>query len=284
MADTLLEIDDLGIGFDVSAPLITRLLTGQGRKILKAVDGVTFTIERGQTFALVGESGCGKSTLARLVVGLYRPSMGRVAIDGMELALLRTRAEMAPLRRRMQMIFQDPYASLNPRWRVRDIVAEPIRTHGLLSDELDIRLRVDDLLGQVSLTPEDGAKFPHAFSGGQRQRISIARALASEPEFLVLDEPTSALDVSVRQSRRHVSGTAGRTGRDRCALRPAAPSLYAAAARHGAGYRHDRAGAPAGGRRGAEPDRPAARLRLPPALPLRRSALPDGTAEPARRR
>jgi peptide/nickel transport system ATP-binding protein len=198
MADTLLEIDDLGIGFDVSAPLIMRLLTGQGRKILKAVDGVTFTIERGQTFALVGESGCGKSTLARLVVGLYRPSMGRVAIDGQELALLRTRAEMAPLRRRMQMIFQDPYASLNPRWRVRDIVAEPIRTHGLLSDELDIRLRVDELLNQVSLAPEDGAKFPHAFSGGQRQRISIARALASEPEFLVLDEPTSALDVSVQ--------------------------------------------------------------------------------------
>jgi peptide/nickel transport system ATP-binding protein len=198
MADTLLEIDDLGIGFDVSAPLITRLLTGQGRRILKAVDGVTFTIERGQTFALVGESGCGKSTLARLVVGLYRPSTGRVAIDGQELALLRTRAQMAPLRRRMQMIFQDPYASLNPRWRVRDIIAEPIRTHGLLSDELDIRLRVDELLGQVSLTPEDGAKFPHAFSGGQRQRISIARALASEPEFLVLDEPTSALDVSVQ--------------------------------------------------------------------------------------
>ena len=198
MADTLLEIDDLGIGFDVSAPLITRLLTGQGRKILKAVDGVTFTIERGQTFALVGESGCGKSTLARLVVGLYRPSSGRVAIDGQELARLKTRAEMAPLRRRMQMIFQDPYASLNPRWRVRDIIAEPIRTHGLLSDELDIRLRVDELLSQVSLTPEDGAKFPHAFSGGQRQRISIARALASEPEFLVLDEPTSALDVSVQ--------------------------------------------------------------------------------------
>ena len=198
MADTLLEIDDLGIGFDVSAPLITRLLTGQGRKILKAVDGVTFTIERGQTFALVGESGCGKSTLARLVVGLYRPSTGSVAIDGQELARLKTRAEMAPLRRRMQMIFQDPYASLNPRWRVRDIIAEPIRTHGLLSDELDIRLRVDELLSQVSLTPADGAKFPHAFSGGQRQRISIARALASEPEFLVLDEPTSALDVSVQ--------------------------------------------------------------------------------------
>src|SRR5579859_172661 len=172
MADTLLEIDDLGIGFDVSAPLVTRLLTGQGRKIQKAVDGVTFTIERGQTFALVGESGCGKSTLARLVVGLYRPSMGRVAIDGQELALLRTRAEMAPLRRRMQMIFQDPYASLNPRWRVRDIIAEPLRTHRLVTGAVALRSRVDELLGQVKLASADGDKFPHEFSGGQRQRIS----------------------------------------------------------------------------------------------------------------
>jgi peptide/nickel transport system ATP-binding protein len=198
MTDTLLEIDGLGIGFDVSAPLITRLLTGRGRKILKAVDGISFSIERGQTFALVGESGCGKSTLARLVVGLYRPSAGRISIDGQDLAGLRTRAQMAPVRRRVQMIFQDPYASLNPRWRVRDIVAEPIRTHRLLPDEAAIGTRVAELLGQVSLGPEDGEKFPHAFSGGQRQRISIARALASEPEFLVLDEPTSALDVSVQ--------------------------------------------------------------------------------------
>jgi peptide/nickel transport system ATP-binding protein len=198
MADILLEIDDLGIGFDVSAPWLTRLLTGTGRRVLRAVDGVTFSIERGQSFALVGESGCGKSTLARLVVGLYRPTAGHIAIDGTDLARLKTRAEMAPVRRRVQMIFQDPYASLNPRWRVRDIIAEPIRTHRLLQGERAIRDRVDDLLRQVSLTPGDGEKFPHAFSGGQRQRISIARALASEPEFLVLDEPTSALDVSVQ--------------------------------------------------------------------------------------
>jgi peptide/nickel transport system ATP-binding protein len=198
MADILLEIDDLGIGFDVSAPWLTRLLTGRGRRVLRAVDGVTFSIERGQSFALVGESGCGKSTLARLVVGLYRPSAGHIAIDGTDLARLKTRAELAPVRRRVQMIFQDPYASLNPRWRVRDIIAEPIRTHRLLQGERAIRGRVDELLRQVSLTPGDGEKFPHAFSGGQRQRISIARALASEPEFLVLDEPTSALDVSVQ--------------------------------------------------------------------------------------
>jgi peptide/nickel transport system ATP-binding protein len=198
MADILLEIDDLGIGFDVSAPWLTRLLTGTGRRVLKAVDGVTFSIERGQSFALVGESGCGKSTLARLVVGLYRPSAGHIAIDGTDLARLKTREQLAPIRRRVQMIFQDPYASLNPRWRVRDIIAEPIRTHRLLQGEGAIRARVDDLLRQVSLTSGDGEKFPHAFSGGQRQRISIARALASEPEFLVLDEPTSALDVSVQ--------------------------------------------------------------------------------------
>ena len=136
MADILLEIDDLGIGFDVSAPWLTRLLTGTGRRVLRAVDGVTFSIERGQSFALVGESGCGKSTLARLVVGLYRPTAGHIAIDGTDLARLKTRAEMAPVRRRVQMIFQDPYASLNPRWRVRDIIAEPIRTHRLLQADL----------------------------------------------------------------------------------------------------------------------------------------------------
>jgi peptide/nickel transport system ATP-binding protein len=198
MPDTLLEVDDLAIGFDVSAPLLARLMTGAGRRILRAVDGVSFTIMRGQTFALVGESGCGKSSLARLVVGLYRPSAGRIALDGVDLARLRTRAQLAPMRRRVQMIFQDPYASLNPRWRVRDIIAEPIRTHRLLPTETAIKARVDALLRQVSLTPADGEKFPHAFSGGQRQRISIARALASEPEFLVLDEPTSALDVSVQ--------------------------------------------------------------------------------------
>jgi peptide/nickel transport system ATP-binding protein len=198
MSEPLVELDDLALGFDVSPPFLARLLSGAGRRIVKAVDGVSLSIRRGECLALVGESGCGKSTLARLAVGLHRPSGGTVTIDGTDLARLRRRAELAPIRRRVQMIFQDPYASLDPRWRVRDIIAEPIRTHGLAKGGAAIRARVETLLGQVGLTAEDGEKFPHAFSGGQRQRISIARALASEPAFLVLDEPTSALDVSVQ--------------------------------------------------------------------------------------
>ena len=198
MADTVLRLNDVRRLFDVSAPWLARLLSGTGPRTLKAVDGVSFEIGRGETFALVGESGCGKSTVARLVVGLYDPSSGSIEIDGTDIASLKTRAAQAPVRRRVQMVFQDPYASLNPRWRVKDIIAEPIRTHKLIRGEAAIRARVDELLRQVSLTPADGDKYPHGFSGGQRQRISIARALASEPEFLVLDEPTSALDVSVQ--------------------------------------------------------------------------------------
>ena len=140
----------------------------------------------------------GKSTVARLVVGLYEPTRGRIEFDGTDLAALRTRAEIAPVRKRWQMIFQDPYASLNPRWRVSDIIAEPIRAHGLMRVRQRIAERVGHLLTQVGLSPADGTKFPHEFSGGQRQRISIARALASQPDFLVCDEPTSALDVSVQ--------------------------------------------------------------------------------------
>jgi peptide/nickel transport system ATP-binding protein len=145
--------------------------------------------------SLVGESGCGKSTVARLAVGLYRPSAGQVVFDGRDLAEARAASDQ---RRRMQMIFQDPYASLNPRWRVGDIIAEPIRAFGLLPDRAAQEARVAELLTQVGLSPLDGHKFPHEFSGGQRQRISIARALSSNPEFLVCDEPTSALDVSVQ--------------------------------------------------------------------------------------
>jgi peptide/nickel transport system ATP-binding protein len=198
MADIVVKAEALSRNFDVSAPWLTRMLSGSGRRVLKAVADVSFAIERGQTFSLVGESGCGKSTVARLVVGLYRPSGGRVEIDGIDRASLKSRAALAPIHRRVQMIFQDPFASLNPRWRVRDIIAEPIRTHGLARGDRAVRARVEELLRQVSLAPADGDKYPHAFSGGQRQRISIARALASEPEFLVLDEPTSALDVSVQ--------------------------------------------------------------------------------------
>jgi peptide/nickel transport system ATP-binding protein len=184
--------------FDVSAPWLVRKIEGRPRQIVQAVDGIDIEIARGETFSLVGESGCGKSTVARLVVGLYPPTAGTIEFDGNDMAGRRSRSDMAALRRRMQMIFQDPYASLNPRWRVFDIVAEPIRAFGLSTDKADLQKRVEDLLRQVKLTPADGRKFPHEFSGGQRQRVSIARALASQPEFLVCDEPTSALDVSVQ--------------------------------------------------------------------------------------
>jgi peptide/nickel transport system ATP-binding protein len=194
----LLEVRDLRRYFDVSPPALQRVLRGTGRSIVKALDGVSFAIRRGETFALVGESGCGKSTVARCIVGLYRPTAGHIMFEGTDLATLTTRRALAPARRRLQMIFQDPYASLNPRWRVRRIVAEPLVTHGLIRDRGELRARVGELLRQVSLAPADGDKYPHEFSGGQRQRISIARAMAARPEFLVCDEPTSALDVSVQ--------------------------------------------------------------------------------------
>jgi peptide/nickel transport system ATP-binding protein len=194
----ILVARDLARYFDVSRPWLNRVIEGQPRLILKAVDGVDFAIRRGETLSLVGESGCGKSTVARLVVGLYRPTKGSIAFEGVDLASLKSRAQMKPVRRRFQMIFQDPYASLNPRWRVADIIAEPIRSHRIITDRAQIRRRVDELLRFVGLSPADGEKFPHEFSGGQRQRISIARALSSNPDFLVCDEPTSALDVSVQ--------------------------------------------------------------------------------------
>ena len=181
--------------FDVSRPLVQRMFTGEKRRMLRAVDDVSFEILPGTTFALVGESGCGKSTIARLAVGLYEPSAGDMLFENQALSTARAQPG---LRRRMNMIFQDPYASLNPRWRVRDIVAEPIRVFRLATRPNEVQGRVGSLLAQVGLTVRDGEKYPHEFSGGQRQRISIARALASEPDFLVCDEPTSALDVSVQ--------------------------------------------------------------------------------------
>ena len=196
MADTpMLELRDAARYFDVSRPALQRLIASEGKRILRAVDGISLSVPKGTTLSLVGESGCGKSTVARLAVGLYRPSGGQVMFDGRDLAEARAASDQ---RRRMQMIFQDPYASLNPRWRVRDIIAEPIRAFGLLPNRAAEEARVAELLTQVGLSPLDGHKFPHEFSGGQRQRISIARALSSNPEFLVCDEPTSALDVSVQ--------------------------------------------------------------------------------------
>ena len=184
--------------FDVSKPLLNRLLEGKPRMILKAVSGIDFELKKGDTFALVGESGCGKSTVANLVVGLHQPSAGTIEFEGIDLASITDRAQMTQLRRRIAMIFQDPFASLNPRWRVQAIVSEPIRAFSLLKGKQAISERTGELLTQVVLSPADGEKYPHEFSGGQRQRISIARALASEPEFIVCDEPTSALDVSVQ--------------------------------------------------------------------------------------
>jgi peptide/nickel transport system ATP-binding protein len=194
MAD-ILDIRGVTRLFDVSRPWVQRLLAGEGRRTLRAVDDVSFAIPAGTTMALVGESGCGKSTLARLAVGLHAPSAGEILFEGQALSSARAQPTM---RRRMNMIFQDPYASLNPRWRVDDIIAEPIRTFRLLGTRTAIAERVGLLLVQVGLAALDGRKYPHQFSGGQRQRISIARALASQPEFLVCDEPTSALDVSVQ--------------------------------------------------------------------------------------
>jgi peptide/nickel transport system ATP-binding protein len=193
--NALLRVENLCRHFDVSPPALERMLRHKPRATLKAVDGISFNVVQGETFALVGESGCGKSTVARLLVGLYRPTAGRIVFAGQDIAGRRT---AAPLRRRLQMIFQDPYASLDPRWRVRQIIAEPLRTLGLAAGKAALRERVNDLLRQVRLSPADGDKFPHEFSGGQRQRVSIARALASNPDFLACDEPTSALDVSVQ--------------------------------------------------------------------------------------
>ncbi|MDI4632710.1 ATP-binding cassette domain-containing protein [Pelomonas sp. V22] len=198
MSRPLIEVTDLAKTFDVSPPWLNRVLERKPHLYVHAVDGLSFSIERGRTLALVGESGCGKSTVARLLVGLYGPSRGRVEFDGQDLGKTLASSAAAALRRRMQMIFQDPYASLNPRWQVQQIVAEPLLEQGVMKRGPALQDRVDELLQTVGLSAADKQKFPHQFSGGQRQRISIARALATEPEFLVCDEPTSALDVSVQ--------------------------------------------------------------------------------------
>jgi peptide/nickel transport system ATP-binding protein len=194
----LLEVEGLARYFRVSAPWVERLLGRKRPRLLKAVDGVSFSIPAGRTLAVVGESGCGKSTVARLVAGLYRPTAGTIRIDGLDAVHAKDAAERRHIRRQLQMIFQDPMASLNPRWRVRDIIAEPIRAFGLIKNRAEIERQVAELLAHVGLAPIDGEKFPHEFSGGQRQRISIARALSSKPRLLLCDEPTSALDVSVQ--------------------------------------------------------------------------------------
>lgn len=188
----LLDVRDLTMHFPVTKGIILQRKVGA----VKAVDGLNFTIKKGETLGLVGESGCGKSTTGRAILQLHRPTGGQVLYRGTDLTKLRGE-EMRKMRRQLQIIFQDPYASLNPRMTVGDIIGEPIRIHGLRKGK-EVRDRVQELLQLVGLNPYFINRYPHEFSGGQRQRIGIARALAVEPEFVVCDEPVSALDVSIQ--------------------------------------------------------------------------------------
>ncbi|MEQ6203385.1 oligopeptide/dipeptide ABC transporter ATP-binding protein [Sulfitobacter sp. HNIBRBA2951] len=189
----LVSVSGLTRIFDVSKPWLNRVVEQRKKAFLTAVSDVSFEIEERSVYALVGESGSGKSTIGKMLVGLLGPSEGAVEIRGVDLAREQDRAKVDAVRADIQMIFQDPFASLNPRWRVRDIIAEPVAARGGDTTGLSERL-----LEQVGLSARDAGKFPHEFSGGQRQRICIARALASEPRLIVCDEPTSALDVSVQ--------------------------------------------------------------------------------------
>ena len=191
--EVLLEVKDLKMYFPVTAGIIFQ------RKIadVKAVDGVTFSIKRGETLGLVGESGCGKTTTGRAILQLYKPTQGNIIFEGQDLTQL-SGSEMRAMRRKIQVIFQDPYGSLNPRMTCGDIVGEPLTVHKLTTNKGEYRDRVAELLEVVGLNPYMGDRYPHEFSGGQRQRIGIARALAVNPSFIVCDEPVSALDVSIQ--------------------------------------------------------------------------------------
>jgi oligopeptide transport system ATP-binding protein len=188
----LLEVRDLVKEFEVSAGLF-----GRARGVVRAVAGVSFSIQRGETLGLVGESGCGKTTTGRCVLQLERPTRGSIMFEGRELTTLDAR-ELRDVRRRMQVIFQDPYSSLNPRMTVGDMVEEPLAVHGIVPGATERALRVRRLLSQVGLLPQHARRYPHQLSGGQRQRVGIARALAMEPTLIICDEPVSALDVSIQ--------------------------------------------------------------------------------------
>ncbi|WP_208353335.1 ABC transporter ATP-binding protein [Pseudaestuariivita rosea] len=189
----LISVSELTRIFDVSKPWLNRVLERLPKRFLTAVSDVSFDVDEKTTYALVGESGSGKSTIGKMIVGLLPPSDGHVTIGEVDLAIERDKQKIDQARREIQMIFQDPYASLNPRWKVRAIINEPVAARGEDTNGLAERL-----LEQVGLSAEDADKYPHEFSGGQRQRICIARALSSEPKLIVCDEPTSALDVSVQ--------------------------------------------------------------------------------------
>ncbi|MCB0105633.1 MAG: ABC transporter ATP-binding protein, partial [Caldilineaceae bacterium] len=189
----LLDVQGLQMHFPITRGIIFQRQVGA----IKAVDGVDFTLFRGETLGLVGESGCGKSTTGRAILQLHRPTAGKVIFEGKDLTQTQGE-ELRKMRRRMQMIFQDPYASLNPRMTVGSIVGEPLEVHGIGSGRKDRQERVQDLLKTVGLNPYFVNRYPHEFSGGQRQRIGIARALAVNPAFIVCDEPISALDVSIQ--------------------------------------------------------------------------------------
>ncbi|WP_394242807.1 dipeptide ABC transporter ATP-binding protein [Vibrio astriarenae] len=190
---SLLQVENVNLRFVTKDSLFE-----SRREYVQASNNVSFEVKEGETFGLVGESGSGKSTIARVIAGLYEPNSGRVSFEGVDLTSLRSEKERRPLRRQMQMVFQNPYTSMNPRMKIFDIIAEPIRFHKLTSNEAETRAIVNDLLDHVGLGRMAGVKYPHEFSGGQRQRISIARALATRPRLLICDEPTSALDVSVQ--------------------------------------------------------------------------------------
>jgi oligopeptide/dipeptide ABC transporter ATP-binding protein len=188
----ILRVENLVKHFPIRKGLLKRTVG-----VVHAVDGVDLEVRRGETLGLVGESGCGKSTLARTVLKLIEPTSGTIVVNGRDITRFK-RKQMRPIRRELQIVFQDPYASLNPRMTVRNIVGEPLKIHGLASDRSERNNRVAELLRTVGLSPEHANRFPHEFSGGQRQRIGVARALALNPQLLILDEPVSALDVSIR--------------------------------------------------------------------------------------
>lgn len=192
-APALLEVKNLKKYFPITSGVIFQRKVGD----IKAVDDVSFTLRRGETLGLVGESGSGKTTTGRAILRLEQPTAGEVTFDGIDVTTLGTK-ELRAMRRRMQVIFQDPYSSLNPRLKVLDIVGEALTIHGLVANKAEYKDRVGELLLQVGLNPQMAERYPHEFSGGQRQRIGVARALAVEPEFLVADEPVSALDVSIQ--------------------------------------------------------------------------------------